>query len=184
VQCLEPALDGTLSQHLPQAHRLGFAAGFDRTEIAAVEQIADQTPGGGVDRHRVRLRRHLQPRGQVGGVADNLVVPALAGRDEIANDDHARRDADPAPHRRLDAGSQGPDRCAQFEPGADRLLGIVFVRRGIAEKDEQIIPEMPGDEPVVAGDRLRDAALKGAYRLALIFETHASGYCRRADQFA
>ena len=184
AQCLEPARHDTLTQHLPTAHRLGVAVRVDCAEIAAVEQIADQTPGGRVDRHRVRLRRYLQPRGQVGGVADNLVVPALADRDEIANDDHARRDADPAPHRHLGAGSQGPDRRTQFEPGADRLLGVVFVRRGIAEKDEHVIPEMPGDEPVVAADRLRDAALKGADRLAQVFETHAVGSRRHADQFA
>ena len=79
AQRLEPAFDETLSQHLPTTHRLGAAVGFDRAEIAAVEQVADQTPGGGVDHYRVRLSGHLQPRRQVGGVADNLVVPALAG---------------------------------------------------------------------------------------------------------
>ena len=80
--------------------------------------------------------------------------------------------------------SQGPDRRTQFEPGADRLLGIVFVRRGVAEKDERGTPEMPGDESVVAIDRLRDAALKGADRLAQVFEIHAVGCRRYADQFA
>ena len=57
------------------AHRLGCRWFVDRAEIAAVEQVADQTSGGRLDRHRVRLRRYLQPRGQVRRVADNLGGP-------------------------------------------------------------------------------------------------------------
>ena len=62
--------------------------------------------------------------------------------------------------------SQGADRRAQFEPRTDRLLGVVFVRRGIAKQDEHGIAETADDEPVVAIDRLRDATLKGADRVA------------------
>ena len=66
-------------------------------------------------------------------------------------------------------------------PRADRLLGVVFVRRGIAEKDEDGIPETAGDKPAVATGDLRDALLKGADRLAQILETDPVGSRRRAD---
>jgi hypothetical protein len=44
----------------------------------------------------------------------------------------------------------------QFEPRVDRLLGVVFVRRGIAEKDEDGIPETAGYKPAT-GHRSSDA---------------------------
>jgi DNA-binding winged helix-turn-helix (wHTH) protein len=106
----------TLTQHLPTAYRLGVAARVECAEIAAIEQIADQTPGGRLDRHGVRLRRYLQPHRQVRGVSDNPVIPHLVVPEEIANDDHSRGYADPAPHRHVGVGSQDPDRRTQFEP--------------------------------------------------------------------
>jgi hypothetical protein len=82
------------------------------------------------------------------------VGPKLANADEIANDDHARRNADTTPHGHLGTRSEGPDRRTQFEPRADSLLGVVFVRRRIAEKDEDRIPVTAGDEAVVGTDRV------------------------------
>src|SRR6516225_12435561 len=158
AQCLEAARHNTLAQYLPAAYRLGVAARVECAEIAAIEQVADQTPGGRLDRHGVRLRRYLQPHRQIWCVSDNPVVPPLVVPEEITNDDHSRRYADPAPHRHVGVGSQDPDRRTQFEPRMDRPLGVVFVRRGIAKKDEDGIPETAGDKPAVATDDLRDTA--------------------------
>jgi hypothetical protein len=184
AQCLEAARYNTFTQHLPTPYWLGVAVRVECAEIAAIEQVADQTPGRRLDRHGVGLRRYLQPRRQVRGVADNPVVPDLADPDEIANDDHSRRYADPAPHRYVGIGPQGPDRRTHFEPRVDRLLGVVFVRRGIAEKDEDGIPETAGDKPAVATGDLRDTALKGANRVGHILETDAVASRRHADRFA
>ena len=112
------------------------------------------------------------------------MVPDLTDSGEIANDDHSRRYADPAPHRRVGTGPQTPDRRTQFEPCPDRPLGVVLVRRGIAEKDENGVSETVGDEPAVATDNLRDAMLKGADRLEQILETASVGSRRDADSFA
>ena len=57
VQCLEAARKGALHQHLPTANWLGVAVRIECAEIAAIEQVADQTPSGRLDRHGVRLRR-------------------------------------------------------------------------------------------------------------------------------
>src|SRR5256885_1459415 len=96
------------------------------------------------------------PRPASPGATTTWPSPALrppsGAAAEITNDGHARRDADTAPHRQVR--TQGPDRRTQLEPRADRPLGVVFVRRGIAEKDEYGIPDTAGDEPIVATDRL------------------------------
>src|SRR5208282_1054063 len=184
AQCLEAARHDTLTQHLPTAYWPGVAVRVECAEIVAIEQIADQTPGGRLDRHGVRLRRYLQPRRQVWSVSDNPMVPALADPDEITNNDHSRGDADPASQRDVGTKSQGPDRCTQFEPRADRLLGIVFVRRGIAEKDEDGMPETAGDKPAVTTDKLRDTVPEGADRFGQILETDPVGSRHPADRFA
>jgi len=57
AQSLEPALDGAFPKHVPTAHRFAARSGFHCAEIAAVEQVADQTPGGPPDHHCVRLCR-------------------------------------------------------------------------------------------------------------------------------
>src|SRR5215471_14565489 len=50
AQRLETALDTALSQHLPAADDwLGAGDGFDRAELAAVEQAADQASGSRLD---------------------------------------------------------------------------------------------------------------------------------------
>jgi len=150
VQRLEPALDDALTQHLPDAHRLAAAIRVDFGELAAVEQVADQAPGCRVGRYRVQPRRCRQPRSQVWRATDNLVVAKFAYPDGIADNDHARREADPAAHRR----AQAPDRRTQFEARADRPLGVVLVRLGVAEQDERVIAEIPANEPLVAIGRL------------------------------
>ena len=63
-------------------------------------------------------------------------------------------------------------------------LGVVLVRRGIAEKDEHAVPEAAGDKAAVATDDLRDAVLKGTDRFEQILETDAIGARRHADCFA
>jgi hypothetical protein len=165
-------------------YRLGVASRLDCAEIAGVEQVADQMPGGPLNRYHVWLRRYTQLRGQAGSVADNRGVLALDAPTEITNDRHRRRDADPAPHRHFGAASHGLDRRAQFEPRPDRPLGVVFVRRGIAKKGDHDFPETADDKPVVALDRLFDAALKGADHLAQLIETDAVDAPRHADWLA
>jgi hypothetical protein len=55
---------------------------------------------------------------------------------------------------------------------------------GIAEKNEDDIPETADDEPFMAIDGLRDTLLKGADHLAQVFETDAVGSPWDANQLA
>src|SRR5271170_1340628 len=112
----------------------------DRAEIAVIKQVADQAASGWLNGYNVRLDRHLQPPRQVRSIADNLAVLERAIPTEITDNGHARRDADSTPHRQVVTWSQSPDLRAQFEPRADRALGVVFVCSGVAKKDERGIP--------------------------------------------
>jgi hypothetical protein len=143
--------------------------------LLAVEQVANQAPGHWLDRHRTRLRRCQQARRQVRDVADHLVVSQFVGLDVITDDDHARRDADPAPHRPVRTGSQGPDSRTQVEACADRPFGIVLVRLGVTEQDAHVIRKTASNEPFVTVARLRDTALKVPDRMAQVFKVHAVG---------
>jgi hypothetical protein len=152
-QRLKPALDGTLCQNLPSADQLA-AGGFDCAELAAVEQMTNKASCRWIDRHRVRLRRNLQPRRQVLGVAGNFVAMILGSTDGVADDDHPRRDPDPALDRWIWPAVQRSDRRTQFEPCPHRRVGIVLVRHRITEDDQHGVAEIPCDGPAVAFGRL------------------------------
>src|SRR6516165_1749760 len=67
AQCLKAARDGTPTQHLPTAYWLGVRV--QCPEITAIEQVADQTPGGRLDRHGVLLPRYPQLQRQIWSVS-------------------------------------------------------------------------------------------------------------------
>ena len=90
---LGPKTHMLLKVDLPDGPRLADV-GFDCAELMAAEHVANQPSGRRIDRHGVRLRPHLQLRRSVGGIAD---------------DDHARGDPSPTPHRPI-PGSRGSDR--------------------------------------------------------------------------
>ena len=68
--------------------------------------------------------------------------------------------------------SQGLDHP---QPGPHRPLGIIFVRQGIAEVDEQAIAEILGDMPLKAGDHLGAGVLIGPHHLAQVFRVELAG---------
>ena len=60
------------------------------------------------------------------------------------------------------------DRVEQRQPGADRPLGVVFVRLGISEIDQHAVAHVFGDEPGKAANSLGNDAMIGADHLAQI----------------
>ena len=88
-----------------------------------------------------------QPRPLLGG----------AGADQIANDDEASGDADPHIQRFLCG--EPADRVDDREPGADRALGIVLMRLGIAKIDQYAIAHILGDKTAKATDGVGNATI-------------------------
>ena len=76
------------------------------------------------------------------------------------------------------------DRVDDREPGADRPLGIILVRLGIAEIDEHAVAHILGDKTAKPADGVRDAAMVGADDLAQILGIEARGQRRRTNQVA
>ena len=74
VQCLEPAADGSLLQHLPDLHRPRDTLQLDTAEIGAVEQTADLLACRGVDDDAVVAGQTLQAGGEIGRLADRRLL--------------------------------------------------------------------------------------------------------------
>jgi hypothetical protein len=54
-------------------------------------------------------------------------------------------------------------------------LGVILVRQGIAEVDEQAITKILGNMPVIAGDHLGAGVLIGPHYLAQLFRVELAG---------
>ena len=64
------------------------------------------------------------------------------------------------------------------QPGPHGPLGVIFVRQGVAEVDEQAIAEILGDMPLKAGDHLGAGVLIGPHHLAQVFRVELAGEAR------
>src|SRR5262249_61172490 len=117
---------------------------------------------------RVRLSDPLQTSRQVRRLAHHPALLRLAGTNEIADHDQARRDPNTRPERLLD--TQLADRLDDRQSRPDGTLGIILMGVRIAEIDEHPIAHVPGHEAVEPGDRLRAALIIGAdYRTQILW---------------
>ena len=66
----------------------------------------------------------------------------------------------------------------QLQPRAHRSLGVVLMRLGIPEVDEDAVAHVLRHEPAEALHGLRDALLIGRNDLAEVFRVHAGRECR------
>ena len=90
----EPALERPLAEHGEGGSRPVDALEGLGSEITKHEQIAEQPAGRLGDDHRARLGRTLQPRREIGRVADHRLLLRRAFADEIADHDQPGGDAD------------------------------------------------------------------------------------------
>ena len=76
------------------------------------------------------------------------------------------------------------DRVDHRQRGADRPLGVILVRLGIAKIDQYAVAHILGDKTAKAANGVVDTAMVGADDLAQILGIEARGQWRRADQVA
>ena len=176
TQCLETALDRALAQHLRGQYRLGQPLDRDSPEIAVVEKIANQPPRAFCDQHRVRWRHFLETGCQVRRLADNPALLRLARADQIADDDEAGGDADPA-RQRGGIALQPADAVDQRQTGPYCLLGIMLMRLRIAEIGKDAVSHILGDIAPKPGDDLSHGGVISAEHLPQIFRIEAR--CQR-----
>src|SRR5271169_2961611 len=182
TQCLEAADDRALADHTPGTLWLGETGERLGPEILDLEQRADLSPGAVGNNQGARPGQRLQTGGEVWRLADDAPFLRGAGADQIADDDEAAGDADPHVQRLLCG--EPADRLDDREPGTSRALGIVLMRLGIAEINQDAVAHTLGDKTAKAADGVGDAAMVGADDLAQILGIEAGRQRRRADQIA
>src|SRR5262249_61579372 len=104
--------------------------------------------------------------------------------DQIAHHHRAGRDADAHFQRGVEIGPQISYSVDQREPGAHALLGVILVRLGIAEIDENAIAHVAGDDALIATNDLRDASVISPDHSAQVLRIEAGRKRRRAHQVA
>ena len=127
----------------------------------------------------------LQAGGQVGGLAERQLflpgaAPHLTHHHQPGMDPQAHGQVHPPLLRQ--AGIELPQGLHHPQPGPHRPLGVIFVRQGVAEVDEQAIAEILGDMPLKAGDHLGAGLLIGPHHLAQVFRVELAGERGRVHQ--
>ena len=73
-------------QHSPGRHRCPESLEVVGAEVGKLEQVANQPPGARADHDRPGVRQGLQPRGEIGRLADHGLLPRRTLADELADD--------------------------------------------------------------------------------------------------
>ena len=147
-----------------ECRRLGRAFQRMRAAILGDEQARDLTLNAGGDQHRSRIGQRLDPRGDIGRVAEHLarcVDHHLPGRNADAGDEL----------RTARAGVlavQFGERALDGQRGANRAFGIVLLRDRVSEQRHQPVAELLGDTPAHSRHRLRGSVEVGADQIAPI----------------
>ena len=152
MQRLEAALGGAAAQHPRGHHRRAQALELDGAQIHVLEQPAGQPPRARRDHHRARLGQRLQPRREVGRLADHRLFLRGALADQIADDHQSGGDADPHLQWRRREGVEPGHLLHQLQRRAHRALGIVLVGPRIAEIGEHAVAHVFRDKPAGAPD--------------------------------
>ena len=169
---------------LPSRRRFGPAFERDWAEIAVFEESPGDSAGTRGDHHCTRLGGRLQARREVRRFADDRLFLSGAFADQIAHHHRAGRDANAHFQRGLGIGPQISYSVDQREPGAHALRGVILVRLGIAEIDENAIAHVAGDDALIATDDLRDASVISTDHSAQVLRIEAGRKRRRAHQVA
>ena len=118
--------------------RLGEALDRVPAQILQAEPVADQPPGRGRHDDAARIGEALQPRGEIGRVADDGLLLRGALPDDIARDDEAGRDPDPHGELLARAGLQAPHGFGDVQRRMDRARRVILMRAGKAEGTPRI----------------------------------------------
>jgi hypothetical protein len=124
----------------------------------------------------------LQASRQVRRLADDAALLRRAGADQVTDHDKSRGDAEPRLQSlgKVEAGDRRYDR----KPGPHRPLGVVFMRLGVAEINQDPVAHIFGDKTFEAGDGIGDGAMIRPDDLAQIFRIEACGQRGRTDEVA
>lgn len=119
-----------------------------RPKRLQLESAAEQPPRRLCDHDAPWLGQRLQPRGQVGRIADDRLLLRRALPDEIADHDNAGRDADADLKPILRAGIEFRDNRQNVQARPDGSFRVLLMRSGKTEIREHAVAHEFGDEAV------------------------------------
>ena len=150
------------------------------------DEIAlDESPGCVADDHRVGQGNPLEASCDVRRLPQRQLLLS-ATRPDLADHHETRVNANA--HGQPDTllvfqpRIQGPDGLDDLASRTDRPLGIILVRLGVAEVDQQPVPEILGDPPLKALDHFGACRLVGANHLPQILRVKPASEGRGLDQ--
>ena len=184
MQGLEAAFALGNTERGPGLDGLGKALDRVPAHIAQPETIAEQSPRRRGDDNPAGVGEALQPRGEIGGVADDRLLLRRTLADEVADDHEAGGDADPRRELFARGSVQSRDHLDEFEPGVHRARRVVLMGAGKAEIGEDAVAHELGDEAVVARDHSRAGVLIGADHPAHVLGIEPRRHCCRPDKIA
>ena len=166
---VEPAFVRAFVQHPPDAD--GFLQALDlvQREVLVDEHVAEQLVRAVGHQHGVGLGQGLQPRRQVGRLANDRLLLRRAAADRLANHDH-QAGGDTDPHAQCDAVGRVElgDFVDDFQPDLRGALRVVFMRLRIAEIGQDAVAHEAGDIAGSPGNGAGTGILEIADHLAEI----------------
>ena len=147
--------------------------------VREFEYRTDQVAGRRADDDLAHACEALQARCEIRCFADGDRQPVIT---TLADDNQPSRNSDTQFDRRRAIDLAGF--VDQFQPGAQRALGIVFVRRRPAEIHQDAVAEVLRDETVVTLDHFTGDRLVITDQGAKVFRVQRFRHCRGPDQVA
>jgi hypothetical protein len=144
-------------------HRRGNTLEIPRPEVLKLEEGSEKSSRAVGDDDPVRLGDSLQSCREVRGLPDNATLLSFARADKIAHYNESRRDPDPHLQWARRDGRELWHCLDQSKSGANRALGIMLVRLGIAEIGQDAVAHILCHETAVALDQCGAAAMIGAH---------------------
>ena len=133
----ETALDHSFPQDPPRHYRLGKSFEFKRPQLLAHEHIAEQPQGAGSHDCSVGDCHALQASGEVRSLSDDHLLLRQLLADGVTNDDQARCDSNPHLQQIPGREQKLTDLRHEIQPSPHSAFGIVLVRLGVTEIDEE-----------------------------------------------
>ena len=178
-QHVEAVPGAPLLLDLVEPDRLGDALQRLGCQLFAVEQALHETKGGAADGQRVRQRRALHARSNVGRLAEGELFGALAfadGADDHGAGVHADSHLNRHPRR------QRADVREDLQSRLHTAHCVVLVRGRIAEVGQDAVPQVLRDVAFVALDDVTDRVLIGADQFVQILRVEPFRQCRGTHQ--
>jgi hypothetical protein len=123
----------------------------------------------------------LQLRCQVRRLADRNTLPCVAAPALLADNHQPRGYADARPRKHIDSGLRQAVRIEDRDRGAHRLLGVMFMRRGIAEINDQAIAQILRNKSIEPHHHIGNRFVEGTDLVAHVLRIERGP---RADHIA